>query len=304
MVNMREAHTADMALTQWIAFVEVCRTGSIGSAAAALGYTQSAVSRQIAALEQEVQVTLLERLPRGVRPTTAGEALLHHARIVVNEAERGREAARSAPTSPARLVVGAVPSASATLVPDALARLDRDEAGLQWSIVPGLTPQLASMVRHREVDVAVVTDAPPGLPTDLHLVLTHVGDDAMAVVVPLGHRLASGRRVVGMAELADDHWIEDNAGSEALLRTMAARAGIELRVDLAATDLLSKTGLVAAGHGVALVPGLLVPALRADLHVLRLADSIGRGIYLVQRDDAIPRDEFADALRSALRRAD
>jgi DNA-binding transcriptional LysR family regulator len=293
-----------MALTQWIAFVEVCRTGSIGGAAATLGYTQSAVSRQIAALEQEVQVALLERLPRGVRPTAAGEALLHHARIVVNEAERGREAARSAPTSPARLVVGAVPSASATLVPDALARLDRDATQLQWSIVPGLSPELASMVRHREVDVAVVTDAPPGLPGDPHLALTHVGDDTMAVVVPLGHRLARGPRAdVELADLAGERWIEDNAGSEALLRTMAARAGMEVRVDLAATDLLSKTGLVAAGHGVALVPGLLVPAVRADLRVLRLADSIGRGIYLVERDDATPQGAFADALRGALRPA-
>ena len=75
-----------MSLTQWSAFVEVCRTGSIGGAAATLGYTQSAVSRQVAGLEAELQERLLERLPRGVRPTPAGAALLQHARIVVNEA--------------------------------------------------------------------------------------------------------------------------------------------------------------------------------------------------------------------------
>ena len=72
MVGMQRAHTGRMSLVQWVAFVEACRTGSVGGAASATGYTQSAVSRQIAALEQELQATLLERLPRGVRPTAAG----------------------------------------------------------------------------------------------------------------------------------------------------------------------------------------------------------------------------------------
>lgn len=289
-----------MALTAWIAFVEVCRTGSIGGAAAALGYTQSAVSRQIATLEGEMQVPLLERLPRGVRPTAAGEALLHHAQIVVNEARRGREAARTAPARVARLVVGAVPSAAATVVPDALGRLQEDgPAPVQWSILPGLTPELASLVRQREADVAVATDAPPGLPTDPQLRLTHVGEDEMVVVVPARHR-ARGQRV-GLAALAEEVWIEDNAGSEALLRSMAARAGVEVRVDRSATDLMSKTGLVAAGHGVALVPGLLVPALRADVRVLRLREAVRRGIFVLERADAPVQDAFVAAVRGAVR---
>src|SRR4051812_26163308 len=240
----REWIMPGMALTQWIAFVEACRTGSIGGAAQALGYTQSAVSRQIAALEHDLQVTLLERLPRGVRPTAAGEALLHHAQIVVNEAERGRQAARSAPVPATRLVVGAVPSAAATLVPQALARLEKDGPPLQWSIIPGLTGQLTSMVLRGDADLAVVTDAPPGLPSDPQLRLTHVGDDAMVVVVPARHRLARRRNtLVTLADFAGEHWIEDNAGSEALLRALAIRAGTEIRVDRSATDLMSKTGL-------------------------------------------------------------
>jgi DNA-binding transcriptional LysR family regulator len=294
---MRSTHNGFMALTPWLAFVEVCSTGSIGGAAASLGYTQSAVSRQIAALEREMQVALLERLPRGVRPTAAGEALLHHARIVVNEAERGREAARTAPAPATRLVVGAVPSAAAALVPEALRRL---RGPVQWSIVPALTVDLASMVRHREIDIAVVTDAPPGLPTDPHLRLTHLGEDVMAVVVPAEHRLAARARAVAFAALAGERWIEDNAGSEALLRGMAARAGHEVEVDRSATDLLSKTGLVAAGHGIALVPGLLVPALRSDLRVLRLEDSVPRGIYLLERLDGAPQRALLGALKESV----
>ena len=286
-----------MAFTQWVAFVEVCRTGSIGGAAAALGYTQSAVSRQIAALEGEMQVVLLERLPRGVRPTAAGEALLHHARIVVNEAERGREAARRAPVTEARLTVGAVPSAAAALVPEALRRVVDGSGPLQWSVVPALSSDLVAMVRQREVDVAVVTDAPPGLPTDPALRLTHVGDDEPLVVVFGTHRLAAGRKTpVTLAELAADRWIEDNLGSEAQLRTMAARADVELWIDRSATDLMTKTGLVAAGHGVALVPGSLARALRPDVHVLRLTDATRRGIYVLELAADDPHREFVSAL--------
>jgi DNA-binding transcriptional LysR family regulator len=304
MLGIPIPHTYAMAFNQWQAFVEVCRVGSIAGAAQTLGYTQSAVSRQIATIEAEMQVSLLERLPRGVRPTAAGEALLHHARIVVNEIERGREAARIAPTAGRRLVIGTVPSAAAALVPDALRRLGEadPETPLQWSVVPSLTAELGSMVRHGEVDVAVVTDAPPGLPTDQRLVLTHLGDDEMVVVAPEGHLLggrAGSNATVRLSDLAREQWIEDNAGSEAILRAMAARAGIELHVDRCASDLMSKTGLVAAGHGVALVPGLLVPALRPDLEVLTLDGSMRRGIFLMSAAGGEPPGVLLAALTAA-----
>lgn len=288
-----------MSLTQWSAFVEVCRTGSIGGAAATLGYTQSAVSRQVAGLEAELQERLLERLPRGVRPTAAGAALLQHARIVVNEAERGRAAVRQAREGQVRLTVGAVPSAAAAAVPDALRRLGT-ETPVQWSLVPALSHELAAMARQGAVDVAVVTDAPPGLPSDPQVRVTHVGDDEMVVVVPAGHRLAGRRRRTSLADLAGERWIEDNAGSEAMLRSMAARVDLDLWIDRAATDLMTKTGLVAAGLGVALVPGLLVPALRADVRVLRVQGSIRRGIFVLEPTGGDSQEAFVRALRATV----
>jgi DNA-binding transcriptional LysR family regulator len=290
-----------MSLTQWSAFVEVCRTGSIGGAAATLGYTQSAVSRQVAGLEAELQERLLERLPRGVRPTPAGAALLQHARIVVNEAERGRAAVRHAREGQVRLTVGAVPSAAAAAVPDALRRLGT-ETPVQWSLVPALSHELAAMVRQGAVDVAVVTDAPPGLPSDPQVRVTHVGDDEMVVVVPADHRVARrrGRGGTSLVDLAGERWIEDNAGSEAMLRSMAARVDLELWIDRAATDLMTKTGLVAAGHGVALVPGLLVPALRADVRVLRVQGAIRRGIFVLEPAGGDSQQAFVRALRATV----
>jgi len=84
--------------------------------------------------------------------------------------------------------------------------------------------------------------------------------------------------------------------SEAACRQLAARARFEPRISTMADDLLAKTGMVAAGLGVALVPDLLVPSLRADLPVLRLKRPTYRGIYLISRTDRTDLGPLVDAL--------
>lgn len=284
-------HTWVMSLACWTAYVAVCRAGSLSAAAHQLGYTQSAVSRQIATLERDLGVTLLARERRGVRPTAAGEAVLPHARLVVAEAERARHAARSA--RPGRhLSVGAVPSAAVSLVPAAL-RLPAEPAG--WTMRTELTPRLVEEVAGGALDLAVVTDSPPGLPRVPGVVLRHLFDDPMGVVLPADHPLA-GRATVDVADLAGECWIEDNPGSEALLHQLAARHGLVLRIDRSSFDLMTKIALVAAGHGVALVPATLAPALRPDVTLAALPDPPRRGVYVATRRGRDDLDEFAAAL--------
>ncbi|HEY0949566.1 LysR substrate-binding domain-containing protein, partial [Nocardioides sp.] len=203
---------------------------------------------------------------------------------------------------PARLSVGAVPSATAALVPTALADL-RGTTGQECALVTALSPRLAGMVLGRGLHAAVVTDAPPGLPHDPDLRAVHLVDDEMVVVLPTDHGLA-GRATVPIAALGEERWIEDNPGSIALLRTLAVRAGFEPRVEHLADDLAAKTGLVAAGLGVALVPGLLLPALRADVTVVRLADPATRGVYLLTRRDGPDLEDLAAALGRSVRQLD
>src|ERR1700729_3288137 len=138
-----------MSLAAWRTFVTVCRLGSLSAAAAELGYTQSAVSRQIAGLERQVGAPLVERHARGIRPTAAGEAFRYHAQAAVNEADRAIRAAR-----------------------------DPRDGSLHERTVNG------------ELDIAVMTDAPPGLPSHPRLERQLVGTDEMIVVLPLGHPLA------------------------------------------------------------------------------------------------------------------
>ena len=81
-----------------------------------------------------------------------------------------------------------------------------------------------------------------------------------------------------------------------MLRQLAARARFEPRISMTADDLLAKTGMVAAGLGVAIVPGLLLPSLRADLAVLRVKRPTYRGVYLISRKDRTGLDALVEAL--------
>jgi DNA-binding transcriptional LysR family regulator len=291
-----------MELTAWRTFVTVCRLGSLSAAAAELGYTQSAVSRQIAGLERQLGVTLLQRHVRGVRPTPAGEVFRHHAHLAVNEADRAVRAARDARDGALSrpLAVGATPSLAAGIVPTAIRRL-LDKAGpLPWSLVPGLSAQLHDRVVAGDLDVAVVTDAPPGLPHDPRIERRFLGMDEMVVVLPAGHPRA-GRGPVHIQELADETWVEDNDGSAALLHQHAARAGTTARIDLAAADLPGKMAMVAAGHAIALMPGALTRALRTDVTTVTLIDPPTRGIYTItpRRDSHPSTPHLLDQLAAA-----
>ncbi|KAA1426438.1 LysR family transcriptional regulator [Nocardioides antri] len=270
-----------MQLTAWRTFLTVCRLGSLSGAAAELGYTQSAVSRQVAALERSVGTTLLERGARGVVPTAAGEAFRHHARTVVAEADRAVRAARDARTTSAPVALGATPSAAAAVVPAALRRVREERPDLTWTLVTGLTRELTGSVAAGDLDVAVVTDAPPGLPHDDRVERRFLGTDAMCVIVPEHHSLAGAGGPVPLTDFARATWVEDNEGSEALLRTAAARAGFDPRLELTAADLTGKAAMVAAGHAVALVPGLLGRALRRDVVAVAIADAPTRGHYAI-----------------------
>ncbi|MFF5753849.1 LysR family transcriptional regulator [Streptomyces longwoodensis] len=271
-----------MDLTVWHTFVTVCRLGSLSAAATELHHTQSAVSRQIAGLERQFGVSLVERHARGVRPTPAGEVFRRHAVATLNEADRAVRAVRDVRDGRGDrpLAIGATPSLAAGLVPEAVRDLLRREGPVRWSLVPALSAPLHGRVVAGDLDLAVITDAPPGLPADPRVDRRFLGLDEMVVVLPLGHPRAGDGRVP-VAALADETWAEDNDGSAALLRRHAARAGVDARIDLTAADLPGKLALVATGHAIALIPGVLTRALRADVTTVGLVDPPGRGIYTI-----------------------
>ncbi|MDI1462710.1 LysR family transcriptional regulator [Catellatospora sp. KI3] len=291
-----------MDLTALRSFHEVCRQGSISAAAQALGYTQSAVSRQLATLETALRGPLLRRHARGVQPTAAGEALLVHAAAILARVEQAAEEVAAARTrQPGRLRVGAVPTAVGHLLPRALTAYAATDPGIRVSFAEGVTPRLLPRLRDGKLDLVVVTDYPPGLPVLDGVRVLHLLDDRLHLAVARTHRLA-GTGPVDLAELADEAWVEDYAGAAAILTSACGRAGFTPRVEIETGGWMGKLAFVAAGFGVCLVPGLLVPAVRVDITICELRDPPVRAVYAALRDreaDSGPAARFAAALAEA-----
>src|SRR4051812_32174310 len=171
---------------EWLeVFVEAARRGSLTATGQALGYTQSAVSRQIAALERATGAHLFERLPRGVRLTEEGRCLLAHAEAVlgsVRAARRDLDALRDLDTG--RLRVGAFASAVATLVPAAMAAFRTAYPRIALSLVEDNSAAQLGRLQAGEVDVAVVSVYPhQTLEPSGAVEFRHLTDDPLLVAL-------------------------------------------------------------------------------------------------------------------------
>jgi DNA-binding transcriptional LysR family regulator len=263
----------DLTLTGLRVALEVARTGSFSAAAERLGYTQSAVSRQVAVTEKAVGTPLFERHARGTRPTPAGEALARHAGRVLDEiAAAAQELAGMRDRLAGRLVVAGFPTATAVLLPRAIARLTAAHPGLKVQLIEASTPaQLAAMRRGR-MEVAIVATG-DGLPEyDLQgLRLTALRSARGAgVAVAESHSFAARERVEPH-ELADQGWIVGPHPGDT--PEFGAWPGIaEPRITFTARDWPTRLGLVAAGLGIALVPGIAAQAVPGGVRWIPIHD--------------------------------
>src|SRR5271169_2024476 len=136
---------------------EVAYRGSFSAAATALSYTQSAVSQQIAALESETGMALLERHPRGVSLTAAGQTLVGHAENVLADLDAAETAlAEIAGLRGGRLRMASFPTAGATLMPLAIATFASRHPGVELTLAEDEPLQIASRLRSGELDLALL----------------------------------------------------------------------------------------------------------------------------------------------------
>ncbi|MGW2395356.1 LysR family transcriptional regulator [Kitasatospora sp. NPDC001664] len=257
-----------------MAWLEVFRTaarlGSFTAAGERLGYTQSAISRQISTLEAEFGAPLFDRLPRGVRLTEHGRTLLPHAEAVLDRLDTAaRELTALSSLTGGRLRIGSFDSANAVLVPTALARFRAAHPSLSIAVTEGLSATLLDQLREGLLDLAVVT-AYPGHPYDTDLFdLTPLTTDTLLVALPRDHPLAS-RPSLHLTDLAEAPWIAASRDPGSTLLAACLRQGFHPRIEYAVAEWTAKLGLVAAGLGVTLVPSLSAPATRPDLALVPL----------------------------------
>lgn len=266
----------ELTITGLQVLLEIGRSGSFSAAADALGYTQSAVSRQVASLEAYARAPLFERHPRGVRPTAAGEVLIRHAGGVLEGiAAATNELAGLSDRLEGRLAVGAFPTAAASLIPAAIARLKRTNPGLQVRLIEAPTPAQLHALRRRRLEVAVLAIG-EGLPEyDVDgLQLTPLeGTQGVGVAVANSHRFA-GREWVQPEELSDQDWIVGPQADAA--PEFGVWPGIDTpRVAFTVRNWPTRLGLVAAGLGIALVPGFAADMMPRAVQWVRIRGQAG-----------------------------
>ena len=285
----------------------VLETGTLTAAAASLGYTVSAVSQQLDALERECGQPLWEKVGRGVRPTAAGVLLGELAGPVlaaITDAEARLEDLRLGRVG--RLQVISFHTAGESLLPPAIADLQATLPGVVVHPHVDETDGALRRLRAGEVDAAIVVE-PFGRgeepSDDLHR--THLLDDDYRILLPADHRLAR-RRTVDVADLADEPWIRTSGPSEYLHAAtvdVCRRAGFTPRVVAEADEFSVTQGYVAVGLGVALVPQLGLSAVRRGIVVRSLRPAAApRHIWLVTRPSLVVRPPVRE-LVAALRRA-
>jgi len=251
----------------------VVQRGSFTAAAADLGYTQSAISKRMAALEATAGHTLVVRERRGVRLTRAGEVLLRHAAAALEAMEQAeRELSDEAGSRVRPIRLGAFASAAAGLVPRALDRLARDRPDLVITLREGTTGVLTRALRAGTLDLALLAGVSTGLPLDDReptLELETLAEGPLRVAVGARHRLA-GRSQVSVSELAGERWVA--ARSEGQERLLGVWPGTADRADApyVVRDWLAKLRLVATGAAITTVPDVLVPALPPDVRAVRV----------------------------------
>ncbi|MER5474987.1 LysR family transcriptional regulator [Streptomyces sp. NPDC002935] len=234
----------------------VVTSGTVTAAAAHLGYTPSAVSQQVAALEKQAGTALLERVGRGVRPTAAGLLLTEHAALIssaVAQAETALADLRAGRTG--RLAVRYFATAGSTLVAPALARLRAEHPGVRVDLRLTDPDDPFQEVARGRADLAVVVQTRDRVGDGFRLI--RLLDDPYAAVLPLGHPLA-GEETIDLSALSGEQWVGSEPPGPCLEPVIdsCAAAGFSPDFVIQSEDYATAQGFVAAGLGVGLMPRL------------------------------------------------
>ena len=266
----------------------VHETGSITAAAAALGYSQPAVSQQLNRLERRLGLAVVERVGRGVRLTEAGLVLARHAVTVASALDAAAgEIAELQGLRSGLVRLAAFPSASATLVPSLLARMKARHAEISITYLEAEPPEAVSAVRENRADLAI-TFSYPGDRVDPHrasaqgLRVATLRRDEMLLVLPVGHPLARGapgaidrpavdHAAIDLGDLADENWVAGCPRCRGHLLDLCDRRGFAPRISYETDNVAAVFGLVEAGIGVALLPALAIESVGARSGVVSRA---------------------------------
>lgn len=285
---------------------ELADRGTIAEVARVVGYTPSAVSQHLGALERESGVALLERDGRRVRLTPAATALVERARRILDELEDAEVELHALQEEPAGPVaIGAFPSAAVALAAPALAALNQRHPDLVLTLHELEDDDGLPRLRAGELDLLIaksydLVPPPPAGGLERH----HLLDDPVLVALPAAHPNAG--RSVRLSDLQDDGWIAGTHSTTfgSVVAQAARAAGFAPRIAHRADAAALQLELVAGGHGVALLPRLAAPRRVTGVRLAKLTEpSLRRHVHALTRRGATRRPAVAAALAALQRTA-
>ena len=266
---------AGLEVRHLLALKAVAEQGSFHRAAAALDYTQSGISQQIAALERIVGDRLLDR-PGGSRPvrlTETGEAMLAHARVVLEQIGAAQADVAALRTgNGGLLLVGAFQSVGATLLPPLMRQLAQTRPGLRIELTQTISdPELFDLLEAGKLDVTFAMLPAPEGPFRVRELFA----ERFVVLAAPDSEVVRRGRALALRDLAElpligAHECRYTTALEALLR----ERGFEPKVVHRSDDNGTVCGLVAGGAGVAFVPWLVAESANGEVAVLEIEEHL------------------------------
>lgn len=235
--------------------------GTVGAVAEALGYSPSAVSQQLAQLQKDVNVPLVEKAGRRLRLTEAGEVLAGHAEVLLTQAQRAEEEAVAASGRVAGTVrVAGYQTALIHLLAPQLPGLTERYPELTVEVIEDEFIRVLQSLVLQELDL-VISDQYTQLPYARPAGLTHevLFTELMRIVLPVTHPLAAAEGPVAMADLAKAHWVTGHVGTnhtELLERACVELGGFRPDIRHRTNDIQVMLVLVGAGQACCLFPDI------------------------------------------------
>lgn len=269
-----------MTITQLKTFLAILESGSFTEASKRLGLTQPAVSHAITALEQELEIPLLQRNKIPVVTTLAGQKILSHARGILSGVEHIHQIAMATRgVTAGTLKIGSIPSASARLLPRPLRLFQDKYPSVTIRVFEGSDEEVEVWIRERVVDLGIIA-----LPQD-HCEFEPLEEDAWVAVVPPKHRFVKDQNL-SLKQIASEPFIMSDGGCKPSVIALFARSNLSPQVKFQVRDITTLLAMVEEGLGVSIIPALSLPVTRTwqNVRVVPLQPAVHRRLALVAPD--------------------
>lgn len=271
-------------LTDMRLFLSVVECGSLTQGARAMHLALASVSERIAGMEALLGAPLLERNRRGICPTAAGDALVRHARTILQQVEQMRGELRTYATGlKGRIRLMSNTAAMAAFLPSQLCQFLATHRDLSIDLQERPSAEIVQALISRRVDLGIVADI-----TDLGALQTHlVASDQLVVVACHSHRIAQQSNVVFTDILTESIIGIADTALEAHLAERASRQGKQLDYRIQLRSIEHVAMLVESGIGISILPEALAGMIVRDLAILPLSEPWAlRRLYLCAPDFA------------------